>query len=105
MGLPDVPDEEWRRWLAEHFSRDTQGQIDALGFESAANSRIATLERAAPEPPPPPPEPPPPPPLAASSEVPPPPPEPLPPPPEAAGAGAADQGSWQDQLFQQATGA
>jgi len=29
----------------------------------------------------------------------------LPPPPEAAGAGAADQGSWQDQLFQQATGA
>jgi hypothetical protein len=99
MTLPDISDDEYRRWQTEQFATDTSNRIDSLGFEHAANSRIATLEA----PPPPPPEAPPPalPPLSAGAPASPdilartggwaaPPTPPPPPPPEPAPAPAPE---------------
>src|SRR5215472_11411964 len=52
--LPDVPEDDYRSYQADQFSSGADQRIGGLGFESAANARIATLE---PPPAPPPPSP------------------------------------------------
>jgi len=81
--LPDINDEDYQQWLARQFSDRADRRIATLGFEAAANQRIAHLDtyasprgliqQGAPPPPTPPlPEtpPPPPPPVAAAPPAP-----------------------------------
>jgi murein DD-endopeptidase MepM/ murein hydrolase activator NlpD len=44
MMLPDISDEEYRRWQQQQFAQSAQADIDGHAFEQLANQSIASLQ-------------------------------------------------------------